>query len=247
MTAAARAHEVLPTIADLTVADGTADMSMRINLEAFLAGIDLDAVADTNEAENAGSYDSLRALSPDQIAGRVPELLARWNDLPLVRADGTPVRLDLVSVRRSTRWVNYQPGREFPIWFCAPKHHRQHAALWLHGLPGPGRWSCANKGWKTPIPDIWKAERKAPRLPFGRAAGSRPRCRPLRPIFRSDSTTFCQRGWTISFLCWGCSFSATHLRPLIWQVSAFTAAHTVTLALGGAWLGNRCPPASWSR
>ncbi|PHR07416.1 MAG: hypothetical protein COB29_08840, partial [Sulfitobacter sp.] len=53
-----RAHEVMPTIADLSVSDGSAHLTLRINLEAFLAGIDLDTVVDTNNAENAGDYDS---------------------------------------------------------------------------------------------------------------------------------------------------------------------------------------------
>ena len=33
-------------------------------------------------------------------------------------------------------------------------------------------------------------------------------------------------------MCWGCSFCQHSWRPLFWQVSAFTLAHTVTLALG---------------
>ncbi|MGY9039839.1 MAG: HupE/UreJ family protein, partial [Rhodobacterales bacterium] len=48
----AQAHEVLPTIGDLSSADGQATLDMRINLEAMLSGIDLDEVADTNDAEN---------------------------------------------------------------------------------------------------------------------------------------------------------------------------------------------------
>ena len=39
------AHEILPTIADVFLAeDGSLILDFRINLEAFLAGVDLDAV-----------------------------------------------------------------------------------------------------------------------------------------------------------------------------------------------------------
>ncbi len=57
-------------------------MDMRINLEALLSGIDLDEVADTNDAENASDYDSLRALPPQKIIARAPELLAQWTLCP---------------------------------------------------------------------------------------------------------------------------------------------------------------------
>ena len=47
------AHETLPTIADLEVVDGKMVFSMRANIEAFLAGINLDEVTDTDEADEA--------------------------------------------------------------------------------------------------------------------------------------------------------------------------------------------------
>ena len=52
------AHEVVPTIADVTVSDGRVLIEMRVNIEAQLSGIDLDAVADTDNAENAADYDA---------------------------------------------------------------------------------------------------------------------------------------------------------------------------------------------
>ena len=88
-----RAHEVQPTIGDLTVAEGTATLVLRINLEAFLAGVDLDALDDINDAENAADYDALRALSGAEIAARAPQLLSDWNTLPLLAVDGAPVPL----------------------------------------------------------------------------------------------------------------------------------------------------------
>ena len=51
------AHETLPTIADLEVVDGNIVFSMRANVEAFLAGINLDEVTDTDEADEADEVD----------------------------------------------------------------------------------------------------------------------------------------------------------------------------------------------
>ena len=88
------AHEVVPTIADLTVTDGAVRLDVRVNVEAQLSGIDLDAVADTDNAENAGDYDALRALSGAEVEARVSTLLATWNDLPMLLADGEPVAVE---------------------------------------------------------------------------------------------------------------------------------------------------------
>ena len=70
-----QAHEVQPTVGDLTIEGGVATLDLRINLEAFLANIDLDSVDDTNDAVNADDYDDLRALSSDVIKARAPDLL----------------------------------------------------------------------------------------------------------------------------------------------------------------------------
>ena len=43
------------------------DISIDWMVEAAVAGIDLEAVADTNEAENNAEYDRLRALSPEAL------------------------------------------------------------------------------------------------------------------------------------------------------------------------------------
>ena len=81
---AAHAHEVVPTIADLTVLDGAVTFEMRVNIEAQLSGIDLDEVADTDEAENASDYDVLRALSNVEVAARATDLIATWDTVPLL-------------------------------------------------------------------------------------------------------------------------------------------------------------------
>lgn len=94
----AQAHEVAPTIADLTVAEGQADLTLSINLEAFLAGVDLDQIDDTNDAPQAADYDALRALSEEALAARAVELLEAWNALPLISVEGTPLVLRSANV-----------------------------------------------------------------------------------------------------------------------------------------------------
>ena len=97
-TGSALAHEVVPAIADFSVSDGVVRIEMRVNVEAQLSGIDLDEVADTDNAENASDYDDLRALPVGEVATRAADLLRTWNATPLVVSAGEPVELTLDSV-----------------------------------------------------------------------------------------------------------------------------------------------------
>ncbi|MEO0543288.1 MAG: HupE/UreJ family protein [Pseudomonadota bacterium] len=74
----ANAHEVRPAIADVSVSADMVTLRVTLNAEALLAGIDLDGLADTNEAANVADYDALRALSDEQLAARVTR---RWSDV----------------------------------------------------------------------------------------------------------------------------------------------------------------------
>ena len=92
------AHEVVPTVADLSVNEGRISIEMRINIEAQLSGINLDTLSNTDAAENVSDYDVLRALPGDEVAARTVDLVARWDALPLLMADGNAVKLRLVDV-----------------------------------------------------------------------------------------------------------------------------------------------------
>jgi len=95
----ARAHEVLPAIADFTVADGKLTLSIYASVEGFIAGIDLTVVKDTNASPLAQTYDALRELPPDEIAARFkafwPEMAVRIR----LKADGNPLQAELAAVR----------------------------------------------------------------------------------------------------------------------------------------------------
>lgn len=89
------AHELLPTIADLfTPSEEVLTLDFRINLEAFLAGVDLDAVANTDEDAASEGYDTLRALPAEALALRAGEIVARWNAQSLVIARD-PIALEI--------------------------------------------------------------------------------------------------------------------------------------------------------
>ena len=62
------AHEVTPNIAEIFVDSKSITVELRFNAEAFLARIDLSSIENTDDAEQVSSYQSLRDLSADELA-----------------------------------------------------------------------------------------------------------------------------------------------------------------------------------
>lgn len=74
----ARAHELRPAVADITVGRDQVTVEIELALEAMLARIDASLLGDTDEAPNAARYDGLRAMAPGVIEDM---LRAQWLSL----------------------------------------------------------------------------------------------------------------------------------------------------------------------
>ena len=229
--AAVQAHEVQPTIGDMTVKDGQLALDLRLNVEAFLARIDLDVVDDTNNAENADDYDALRALSADDIAGRTPDLLRRWNAVPLVVVDGQPVIL-----RAATLDIPQDVDIELPrisIWRLqgeVPDTAGQVSVTWPEGA---GAMVLRQQGVEEPFTGYLNGGETSPVITLG-GGGEQTTWQAFFSYVPVGFDHILPKGLDHILFVLGLFFLSTHLRPLIWQVSAFTLAHTVTLALGAA-------------
>lgn len=221
------AHEVVPTIADLTVTDARAELTLQINLEAFLAGVDLDSVQDTNEAPQAQDYDVLRALTPEALAARAPQLLQGWNALPVLSVDGTPLVLD--SVR-----IDIPSGVHEELPRIAEWHLTADAIagekLVVTWPEGGGDMVLRQQGVEAPFTGLISGGSSAEvSLSGGDALNGWQTFVGYIPV---GFDHILPKGLDHILFVLGLFFLSTHLRPLIWQVSAFTLAHTVTLALG---------------
>ncbi|KJZ20163.1 membrane protein [Loktanella sp. S4079] len=87
----AQAHEVLPSIMNLSASEGSLNVEIDVNAEALLANVDLSTVEDTDAAENAADYDALRGLAPDEIETRFADYWPIFFDNFSANADGTPI------------------------------------------------------------------------------------------------------------------------------------------------------------
>lgn len=94
------AHEVVPTIGELEVSGETVTLFFRMNAEAFIAGIDLDGLQNTNATDGSETYDALRALPPGALAVEMTGALPRFlSGVTLKTKDGAAIPLALQDFR----------------------------------------------------------------------------------------------------------------------------------------------------
>ncbi|MBV7410838.1 HupE/UreJ family protein [Maritimibacter sp. DP1N21-5] len=236
--AQARAHEVQPAIADVTVSEGRVDVTVILNGEAIAAGIDLSSITDTNDAPNAADYDVLRALPPADFAARFRD---GWDEFAAglgLRAGEVPLDAELLSVET-------EPGE-------ADSLPRQTRVLWTAALPvgdAPGGGDGVSFAWDErygPVilrqivePEPESEDPYAAFLNPGQRSEEMPRTGTARLGTGAAILNYISIGYThilpkgldhILFVL-GLFFFSLQMRPLVTQITAFTVAHTLTLAL----------------
>jgi len=225
----ARAHEVQPTIGDFAVVEGQLELTLQINLEAFLAGIDLDAVDDTNNAPNAADYDTWRGLTAAEVAERAPVLLPGWNALPMLAAGDValplktrtlqvPEDVDL-ALPRLSKWT---------LIADLPAEARNITINWPNGA---GAMVLRQQGVEAPFTGYLSGGESSGAISLA-GGGAQTPMQAFMSYIPVGFDHILPKGLDHILFVLGLFFLSTRLRPLIWQISAFTLAHTVTLALG---------------
>lgn len=201
---------------------------MRINLEAFLAGVDLDAVENTNDDDAGPVYTDLRALTPDALAEQVPQLISAWNDAPLLSA-GAALELDQAGLEIPT-----ELGPELPrisVLSLTASLPAGASAITVNWPTGGGALVLRQQGVEEPYTGFLNGGESSPAIDIagGSAASGWQTFVAYIPV---GFDHILPKGLDHILFVLGLFFLSTRLGPLIWQVSAFTLAHTVTLALG---------------
>ncbi len=226
------AHEVRPAIGNLTTRGDTLSLVIRFgSMEPILAGVNLQGVDNTNETEGAADVDALRALPPAAIEARVRAQAERiLAPIVLTAPDMAPevVPLRLVDVETDSE-SNEELPRETRVFI--------EASL-------PSGTSFVVLDWPAAYGVLILRQMDVEEGYTGFLTGG-----PTEPIalggggeqtFGQVVVTYLVAGFEhilplgldhILFVL-GLFFLSTQLGPLLWQVSAFTLAHTVTLALG---------------
>ena len=222
------AHEIQPAVADITVGDGTVRLDVDANLEAWIAEIS-PAHEDTDEAPTSERYDTLRALEPEGLQAELDAFAPRIEEGFRVEADGASVPLALTGAAIDP------PGdgalaRISRITLEGPLPDGARTVR-LTVTPDFGEVILRGTG-----ENIRYAEFLTPGATSQEIAVTGATERGALDVFRQylgvGFTHILPLGLDHILFVIGLFLLNPRVRPLLWQVSAFTLAHTVTLALG---------------
>ena len=112
------AHEIRPAVADLSMTSappstddqallGRLSITIDLNAELFLAGLDASLVRDTDDAPQGKDYDALRALTADQLAQKFTDQWPNFEKALTGLADDRPLsfQLDAIKVEDNPAYV----------------------------------------------------------------------------------------------------------------------------------------------
>ncbi|MGB1753538.1 MAG: hypothetical protein ACPHHU_12640, partial [Paracoccaceae bacterium] len=111
VTGKTTAHEVIPNIADISIDGKTITVDLRLNVEAYLAEINLAELSNTDEAEESGKYKNLRALASDELTARFEK---NWADFTQLIAVKTVSSKGLDGFELKSLRVNDDPNLDLP-------------------------------------------------------------------------------------------------------------------------------------
>lgn len=223
------AHELRPAVADVRFEGDSLAIEIDLNLEALLAGIDLSQHDDTTQSPEAADYDVLRLETPQSLETRLREA---WPDI----ANGLTIRAGETTLPVSLGAAAIPEVGDTDL----PRDSR----IALSAALPPGTDSVV-VGWSARFGPLVLRQAGVEDGYTAYLTGGDISDQILRDGggAQSSSRTFFDyvvigfehivpKGLDHILFVLGLFFLSLHLKPLLLQVSAFTVAHTITLALG---------------
>lgn len=223
------AHEVKPAIADLSAEAGRVELALSFTAEPIVAGVNLEGVSDTNDTLGAGDVDALRALTPTAMEEALRAALPRILSEMQLTADGTRVTLSEteLAVREET---NIELPRD--TWLVLsgdlPAGAESVALSWPATY---GTLILRQQGVDDPYTGYLEGGATSDPIAIS-GGGSLSGWQTFVNYIPVGFEHIVPLGLDHILFVLGLFFFSLHLKPLLFQVTAFTAAHTVTLALG---------------
>lgn len=225
----AEAHEVRPAIGDIYSENGQLVLDLRLSIEPILAGANLEGVEDTNATDQAQDIDRLRALPPQDLADLVQGAASGIAAALEMRADDGVALSPVLQSAQSDPVDNIDLPRETRLRLVAelPVGAQTVSLTW------PARFGTLilrQQGVEDPYTGFLIGTSTGP-IPI---AGGAPVSfgAALASYIPVGFDHILPKGLDHILFVLGLFFFSTRMAPLVWQISAFTLAHTVTLALG---------------
>ena len=230
LSATAHAHEMRPSIASLSVdTQGIITLKLVTNMEAWLANID-PSLSDTNDSPNVAIYDEYRALDRNALDRRVREDDQALGEVIEILAQGEMITMTLTD-------VNVLPVDD-------PELPRDTELIFVGGLPD-GTNSLVYRVHDS-LPNTAVRlflDNADPRVQFVKSGDSSDPLSLDQAVQRSvlavvgeyielGFTHIIPRGLDHIIFILGLTLISKRFFDLVTQVTAFTVAHSVTLAMG---------------
>ncbi|PJK29808.1 HupE/UreJ family protein [Minwuia thermotolerans] len=229
--AAAGAHEIKPSVVEVVLgADGRFQIDMEMNAEAMLAEIG-PGYDDTNDSPNAEIYDRYRAMNEAELTEAFRADAQRVMDDFALRFDGRVVVPELVSVEP-------QPAEDISV----TRVTRIAAAGPIP--PGSERFTWSYPEAYGPIALKMKREGDSEFRTWWLSDGTTEQSLPLEGLAPQRTAVavvadylwvgfihIVPRGLDHILFVLGLFLLSQRMRPLLVQVTTFTVAHSITLAL----------------
>ncbi|WP_136443611.1 HupE/UreJ family protein [Pacificoceanicola onchidii] len=224
----AASHEVQPAIGDLTISSGRLELVIELDAEAIVSGADLQGIFNTNETPFSDDIDAMRALPPEDMGQKL-----RGEQDAIIR--GLAIKADETLLDVSVTGFLVPPASEQEI-------ARRTVMTFEADVPAgasnvdvswPAQYGTLilrQQGVSEPYTGYLSGESSGPiAVAGGDAKGAMATFAEYIPV---GFDHILPKGLDHILFVLGLFFLSTRLGTLIWQISAFTLAHTVTLALG---------------
>jgi hypothetical protein len=229
------AHELQPAIANLTVSNNVVKGEIELSLEPIIIGMDLEAIENTDDAPEAQKYDALRSMIQSDLRPQFDQAWPNFRSKLKLLAGTTSldIQLDEVTI---PPLGNIELTRVSKLSFSAK-------------LPADN--SGITFGWTPDLGSLIVRQKQsdgqisyAAFLSSGSISAPMPREGTAIVAGFDNFVNYIVIGFEhiipkgldhILFVL-GLFFFSLKMRPLLLQITAFTLAHTVTLAMATAGL-----------
>ncbi len=227
----AKAHEIRPAIVDFTFdKNGFYQLNIKHNLEALLAEIGT-AHDDTSESENAKKYDRLRGLSPAELNAEFEKFSPTFLENMHLEFNGEKVPLQILDVViPEVGDIELARDSDINITGLLPENIDNMSWRWdaKYG-------NAVLRVSSETNPDIFNAYLtngdKSEQVPIASIV-EQSKWSIFKNYIVSGFEHIIPLGLDHILFVIGLFLLSAHLRPLLIQVTIFTLAHSITLALG---------------
>ncbi len=227
-----RGHEIRPAIVTVTIdlEHQRYDILVALNLEALIAGIG-DAHRDTDEAPESVRYNTLRRQGPDTLRDQFSSQSQRW-------LDGISLAFDMARSEPAIAEVSIPPtgdtsrARISSIRLIGAIPAGAMTMQWAYGKSFGSNILRVKRDGHDPVEGGWLKEGQSSGEIALSGGSSTSTAATLLGYMRVGFVHIVPKGLDHILFVLGLYLLSTNWRPLVTQVTAFTVAHSITLALG---------------